>query len=88
VTSRGVNLAYKQVVGGDPLLKLIAVDWFKVDERFDSVALHPKSLVQVSKFDKYYQYSAVMAISCCFWNSLNVRISFVIALIFQILPGQ
>ncbi|KAG2579030.1 protein ENHANCED DISEASE RESISTANCE 2-like [Panicum virgatum] len=37
---------YTKVVGGDPLLKLIAVDWFKVDERFDSVALHPKSLVQ------------------------------------------
>ncbi|CAL5006027.1 unnamed protein product [Urochloa decumbens] len=37
---------YAKVVGGDPLLKLIAVDWFKVDERFDSVALHPKSLVQ------------------------------------------
>jgi len=68
-------LAYKQVVGGDPLLKLIAVDWFKVDERFDSVALHPKSLVQVNKFDKHYQYSAVMGISCCFWNSFNVRIS-------------
>ncbi|TVU05717.1 hypothetical protein EJB05_48896 [Eragrostis curvula] len=37
---------YTKVVGGDPLLKLIAVDWFKVNERFDSVALHPKSIVQ------------------------------------------
>ncbi|CAO2191577.1 unnamed protein product [Urochloa humidicola] len=37
---------YTKVVGGDPLLKLIAVAWFKVNERFDSVALHPKSLVQ------------------------------------------
>ncbi|KAL6647344.1 hypothetical protein ACP70R_014781 [Stipagrostis hirtigluma subsp. patula] len=37
---------YTKVVGGDPLLKLIAVDWFKVNERFDAVALHPKSLVQ------------------------------------------
>ncbi|CAD6245197.1 unnamed protein product [Miscanthus lutarioriparius] len=37
---------YTKVVGGDPLLKLLAVDWFKVNERFDSVALHPKSLVQ------------------------------------------
>ncbi|XP_023156071.1 protein ENHANCED DISEASE RESISTANCE 2-like isoform X2 [Zea mays] len=35
-----------KVVGGDPLLELLAVDWFKVNERFDSVALHPKSLVQ------------------------------------------
>ncbi|XP_037433999.1 protein ENHANCED DISEASE RESISTANCE 2-like isoform X2 [Triticum urartu] len=37
---------YAKIAGGDPLLKLIAVDWFKVNERFDSVALHPKSLVQ------------------------------------------
>ncbi|CAM0945067.1 unnamed protein product [Alopecurus aequalis] len=37
---------YTKIAGGDPLLKLIAVDWFKVNERFDSVALHPKSLVQ------------------------------------------
>ncbi|KQJ98445.1 protein ENHANCED DISEASE RESISTANCE 2-like isoform X2 [Brachypodium distachyon] len=35
-----------KIAGGDPLLKLIAVDWFKVNDRFDSVALHPKSLVQ------------------------------------------
>lgn len=37
---------YHKVVGSDPLLELLAVDWFKVNERFDSVALHPKSLVQ------------------------------------------
>ncbi|WVZ92763.1 hypothetical protein U9M48_038805 [Paspalum notatum var. saurae] len=37
---------YTKIVGGDPLLKLIAVDWFKVNERFDSIALHPKNLVQ------------------------------------------
>jgi hypothetical protein len=37
---------YTKIAGGDPLLKLIAVDWFKVNERFDSVALHPKSVVQ------------------------------------------
>jgi hypothetical protein len=47
VISGGVNLALQQIAGGDPLLKLIAVDWFKVNERFDSVALHPKSVVQV-----------------------------------------
>jgi hypothetical protein len=47
VISGGVNLALQQIAGGDPLLKLIAVDWFKVNERFDSVALHPKSIVQV-----------------------------------------
>ncbi|KAM7472963.1 hypothetical protein LguiA_011146 [Lonicera macranthoides] len=35
-----------KVRGGDPLLKLIAVDWFKVDSCVDKVALHPKCLVQ------------------------------------------
>ncbi|KDO59377.1 hypothetical protein CISIN_1g0042401mg, partial [Citrus sinensis] len=35
-----------KVMGGDPLLKLIAVDWFKVDKAADRVALHPKCLVQ------------------------------------------
>lgn len=37
-----------QVVGGDPLLKLIAVDWFTVDNTADRIALHPRCLVQVS----------------------------------------
>ncbi|XP_021634839.1 protein ENHANCED DISEASE RESISTANCE 2 isoform X2 [Manihot esculenta] len=35
-----------KVMGGDPLLKLLAVDWFKVDKSMDGVALHPKCLVQ------------------------------------------
>ncbi|KAE8126128.1 hypothetical protein FH972_020873 [Carpinus fangiana] len=35
-----------KVMGGDPLLKLIAVDWFKVDQTIDGIALHPRSLVQ------------------------------------------
>ncbi|KAF2317083.1 hypothetical protein GH714_011631 [Hevea brasiliensis] len=35
-----------KVMGGDPLLKLLAVDWFKVDSAVDRVALHPKCLVQ------------------------------------------
>nr|GEW46227.1 protein enhanced disease resistance 2-like isoform X1 [Tanacetum cinerariifolium] len=35
-----------KVPGGDPLLKLIAVDWFKVDRPLNKVALHPKSLLQ------------------------------------------
>lgn len=34
-------------MGGNPLLKLIAVDWFKVDKATDKIALHPKSLAQV-----------------------------------------
>lgn len=36
-----------QVVGGDPLLKLVAVDWFTVDKSADRISLHPKCLVQV-----------------------------------------
>ncbi|KAK4431825.1 protein ENHANCED DISEASE RESISTANCE 2-like [Sesamum alatum] len=35
-----------KVKGGEPLLKLIAVDWFKVEDCASKVALHPKSLVQ------------------------------------------
>ncbi|XP_076888798.1 protein ENHANCED DISEASE RESISTANCE 2-like isoform X1 [Bidens hawaiensis] len=35
-----------KVAGGDPLLKLIAVDWFKLETSRSKVALHPKSIVQ------------------------------------------
>ncbi|XWS72590.1 hypothetical protein CRYUN_Cryun02cG0052900 [Craigia yunnanensis] len=35
------------VMGADPLLKLIAVDWFKVDKATGKIALHPRSLVQM-----------------------------------------
>ncbi|KAI8570528.1 hypothetical protein RHMOL_Rhmol01G0041400 [Rhododendron molle] len=35
-----------KVKGGDPLLQLIAVDWFKVENCISKVALHPSSLVQ------------------------------------------
>ncbi|CAK9166041.1 unnamed protein product, partial [Ilex paraguariensis] len=35
-----------KVAGGEPLLKLIAVDWFKVDDCVTKIALHPKCLVQ------------------------------------------
>ncbi|XP_029124554.1 protein ENHANCED DISEASE RESISTANCE 2-like isoform X2 [Cajanus cajan] len=35
-----------KVVGGEPLLKLIAVDWLKVDKAVDRIALHPRNLVQ------------------------------------------
>ncbi|XP_056162623.1 protein ENHANCED DISEASE RESISTANCE 2 isoform X4 [Syzygium oleosum] len=35
-----------KVIGGDPLLKLLAVDWLKVDEKIDRIALHPNCLVQ------------------------------------------
>ncbi|XP_010245529.1 PREDICTED: protein ENHANCED DISEASE RESISTANCE 2-like isoform X1 [Nelumbo nucifera] len=35
-----------KVMGGDPLLKLLAVDWFKSDHNMDKVALSSKCLVQ------------------------------------------
>ncbi|XP_027918766.1 protein ENHANCED DISEASE RESISTANCE 2-like isoform X3 [Vigna unguiculata] len=35
-----------KVVGGDPLLKLVGVDWLTVDKSVDRIALHPKCLVQ------------------------------------------
>ncbi|KAK8523391.1 hypothetical protein V6N12_047911 [Hibiscus sabdariffa] len=35
-----------KIIGSDPLLKLIAVDWFKVDMATDKIALHPRCLVQ------------------------------------------
>ncbi|XP_065851444.1 protein ENHANCED DISEASE RESISTANCE 2-like [Euphorbia lathyris] len=35
-----------KVMGGDPLLKLVAVDWLKVDSPVGKIALHPKCLVQ------------------------------------------
>ncbi|KAJ9551004.1 hypothetical protein OSB04_015049 [Centaurea solstitialis] len=35
-----------KVPGGDPLLKLIAVDWFKVDNPVSKVALNPRCLLQ------------------------------------------
>lgn len=35
-------------MGGDPLLKLLAVDFLKAEKKFDNVALHPNCLVQVN----------------------------------------
>ncbi|KAK7304122.1 hypothetical protein RJT34_15186 [Clitoria ternatea] len=35
-----------KVVGGDPFLKLIGVDWLKVQKTADRIALHHRSLVQ------------------------------------------
>ncbi|XP_065024569.1 protein ENHANCED DISEASE RESISTANCE 2-like isoform X3 [Musa acuminata AAA Group] len=45
---RGKNYLkdYSKIVGGDPLLKLIGVDWFRADNSIDKVALHPKSFIQ------------------------------------------
>ncbi|KAJ8437131.1 hypothetical protein Cgig2_016874 [Carnegiea gigantea] len=35
-----------KVRGGDPLLKLVAVDWLKADQSLDKVALRPSCIVQ------------------------------------------
>ncbi|XP_019181698.1 PREDICTED: protein ENHANCED DISEASE RESISTANCE 2-like isoform X1 [Ipomoea nil] len=35
-----------KVKGGDPMFKLIAVDWYKIENNLTKVALHPKCLVQ------------------------------------------
>ncbi|CAI0395102.1 unnamed protein product [Linum tenue] len=35
-----------KVMGGDPLLKLIAADWFKSEETIEWFSLHPKCLLQ------------------------------------------
>nr|XP_043620666.1 protein ENHANCED DISEASE RESISTANCE 2-like isoform X2 [Erigeron canadensis] len=35
-----------KVAGGNPLLKLIAVDWYKLETSRSKVALHPKCIVQ------------------------------------------
>ncbi|KAK9100412.1 hypothetical protein Scep_023842 [Stephania cephalantha] len=48
-----------KVKGGDPLLKLLAVDWFKTDNSIDRVALHPKCVVQ-SKEGKALQFILVI----------------------------
>ncbi|XP_059066921.1 protein ENHANCED DISEASE RESISTANCE 2 isoform X2 [Cryptomeria japonica] len=37
---------YSKVPGGDPLLKLLAVDWFKSEDKIDKVAMHPRCVVQ------------------------------------------
>ncbi|KAG2665169.1 hypothetical protein I3760_16G117900 [Carya illinoinensis] len=48
-----------KVMGGDPLLKLIAVDWFKVDKPIDKIALHSKCIVQ-SEIGKRLPFILVM----------------------------
>ncbi|KAI3933655.1 hypothetical protein MKW92_053266 [Papaver armeniacum] len=35
-----------KITGGIPLLKLLAVDWFKSDAKIDRIAAHPRCLVQ------------------------------------------
>ncbi|KAI3913666.1 hypothetical protein MKX01_035862 [Papaver californicum] len=37
---------YSKIMGGIPLLKLFAVDWFKSDAKIDRIAAHPGCLVQ------------------------------------------
>ncbi|XP_059290156.1 protein ENHANCED DISEASE RESISTANCE 2-like [Lycium ferocissimum] len=42
-----------KVMGGQPLLTLVSVDWLKVDKAVDNIALHPKCLVQVPAKPNY-----------------------------------
>nr|GMC61204.1 protein ENHANCED DISEASE RESISTANCE 2 [Ipomoea batatas] len=42
-----------KVKGGDPLLKLIAVDWFTLENSITKLALHPRCLVQVPAKPNY-----------------------------------
>ncbi|KAH9296788.1 hypothetical protein KI387_028470, partial [Taxus chinensis] len=37
---------YSKAPGGDPLLKLLAVDWFKSEDKIEKVATHPRCVVQ------------------------------------------
>jgi len=39
-----------QISGGEPLLKLLAVDWLKSDIRIDNIALQSSCCVQVSSY--------------------------------------
>ncbi|KAI5083436.1 hypothetical protein GOP47_0003179 [Adiantum capillus-veneris] len=41
-----------KVPGGDPLLKLLGVDWFRDEKRIDMVAKHPHSLVKSAELKK------------------------------------
>ncbi|KAL4615953.1 hypothetical protein ACB092_07G164000 [Castanea dentata] len=75
-------------MGGDPLLKLIAVDWFKVDKSIDRIALHPKSLVQsgVGKklpFILVINLQVVMGNKCGPECRIQQKIQWNIELIFQ-----
>jgi hypothetical protein len=59
---------FVQVPGGDPLLKLLGVDWLSDDSRIDSVAQHPHSFVKVCKI---YFSSATQLFS---YQAMNVNL--------------
>jgi hypothetical protein len=42
-----------QISGGEPLMKLLAVDWLKSDQRIDHIALQSSCCVQVSERVKF-----------------------------------
>jgi hypothetical protein len=46
VRSRTYNVDSLKISGGEPLLKLLAVDWLKSDRRMDHIALQPSCCVQ------------------------------------------
>jgi hypothetical protein len=47
VNHQKLQLQPEQVAAGEPLCKLVAVDWLKGKDRMNHVAGHPHSLVQV-----------------------------------------
>ncbi|CAN6448053.1 unnamed protein product [Victoria cruziana] len=44
---------FSKISGGDPLMKLFAVDWLKDENRIDEIALRPNCLVQVPAKPNY-----------------------------------
>ncbi|KAJ6362074.1 hypothetical protein OIU78_002470 [Salix suchowensis] len=63
-----------KVMGGDPLLKLIAVDWFKVDKAIDGISLHPRCLVQ-TEAGKKLPFILVINLQQMFWNKRSHSVS-------------
>ncbi|XP_040930629.1 protein ENHANCED DISEASE RESISTANCE 2-like isoform X1 [Gossypium hirsutum] len=64
-----------KIMGGNPLLKLIAVDWFKVDKATDKIALHPKSLAQ-SDAGKNLPFILVINLEVCIYIKILHPLSF------------
>ncbi|KAJ7523493.1 hypothetical protein O6H91_18G051900 [Diphasiastrum complanatum] len=46
VRGKTYNKDYLKIPGGDPVLKLLAVDWYQSDEKLDMIARHPECVVQ------------------------------------------
>ncbi|KAJ7566821.1 hypothetical protein O6H91_02G120000 [Diphasiastrum complanatum] len=46
VRGKTYNKDYMKIPGGDPLLKLLAVDWYQTDEKIEMIAKHTECMVQ------------------------------------------